>query len=166
MLVCESHSSHLSSVCGSFLTPSMTFLSVFKIVSASLFMIPHVLIRAIVCLQCAILFFFFPFLFLYLSPAFISHHYTCPTYLVFLSLHRMFVILISPFMLAQTNMSVFFSHHYYHLVKSIFIHWNSLSLNNIYVQSFILQARFKMTFLGEQPFVVSEKQLPKERFDD
>lgn len=108
MLVCESHSSHLGSVCGSFLTPLMTFLSVFKIVSASLFMIPHVLIRAIVCLQCAILFFFFSFFFLYLSPAFISHHYTCPTYLVFLSLHRMFVILISPFMLAQTNMSVFF----------------------------------------------------------
>lgn len=37
MLVCESHSSHLDSVCGSFLTPLMTFLSVFKIVSASLF---------------------------------------------------------------------------------------------------------------------------------
>ena len=63
MLVCESHSSHLDSVCGSFLTPLMTFLSVFKIVSASLFMIPHVLIRAIVCLQCAILFFFLPFSF-------------------------------------------------------------------------------------------------------
>jgi len=130
------------------------------------FMKLHVLIRTLVCLQCAILFFFFLFLFLHLSPAFISHHYTSPAYLVFLLLHHMFVILINPFMLAQTNMPVFFSHHYYHLAKSIFIHWNSLSLNNIYVQSFILQARFKMTFLGEQPFVVSEEQLPNERFDD
>jgi hypothetical protein len=130
------------------------------------FMIPHVLIRALVCLQCAILFFFLPFSF---SLSLSRLHFTSlcsPTYLVFLLLHRMFVILISPFMLAQTNMPVFFSNHYYHLAKSIFIHWNSLSLNNIYVQSFILQAMFKMTFLREQPFVVSEKQLPKERFDD
>jgi len=37
MLVCESHSSHLGSVCGLFLTSSMTFLSIFKIVSTSLF---------------------------------------------------------------------------------------------------------------------------------
>jgi hypothetical protein len=37
MLVCESHSSYLGSVCGLFLTSSMTFLSIFKIVSTSLF---------------------------------------------------------------------------------------------------------------------------------
>jgi len=166
MLVCESHSSHLSSVCGSFLTPSMTFLSVFKIVSASLFYDTTCSDPSSSVFPVCYSFFFLPFVFFYLSPAFISHHYTSPTYLVFLLLHRMFVILISSFMLAQTNMHVFFSHHYYHLAKSIFIHWNSLSLNNIYVQSFILQAMFKMTFLGEQPFVVSEKQLPKERFDD
>jgi hypothetical protein len=153
-------------MCGLFLTSSMTFLSVFKIVSASLFYDTTCSDQSSSVSPVCYSFFFLPFSF---SLSLSRLHFTSlcsPTYLVFLLLHRMFVILISPFMLAQTNMPVFFSNHYYHLAKSIFIHWNSLSLNNIYVQSFILQAMFKMTFLREQPFVVSEKQLPKERFDD
>jgi hypothetical protein len=166
MLVCESHSSHLGSVCGLFLTSSMTFLSIFKIVSTSLFYETTCFDQnsrvSPVCY-----FFFLPFFF---SSSLSRLHFTslyfsclsCFSFVASYVCHFDKSIYVDP----NKYACFFFSHHYYHLAKSIFIHWNSLSLNNIYVQSFILQARFKMTFLGEQPFVVSEEQLPNERFDD